>query len=120
MGLCSAAAGAQSCQGFQVPLFAPASRASIISDDLEPGLVEGLVGEPRSLFEQLRDNAKCLEGVPAELREAGFLTGSVYAEAARRNLHYAAASIAVEERTADTDDGDEWESLDPLLLEWLS
>jgi hypothetical protein len=118
--LCSAAAGVPSCEDFWVPLFAPASGAPIISDDLEPGLLDSLVGEPRFLFEQLRDAADCLKGIPAELREAGFLTASVYAEAARRNLSYAAASITLDLRTVDPDGGDDWESLDPFLLEWLS
>jgi hypothetical protein len=103
-----------------VPLFAPASGASALSDHLEEVLIDGLSGDPKLLAERLRDAADCLEGRPAELRVAGFLTASVYAEAARRNLRHAAASIGLDMRGAVVDSCDDLEALDPLLLEWLS
>ena len=108
-GSCPEATDVRSEDAFQVPLFARASPASVVSDNLEPGLLDSIVGEPRSHFEQLRDTADRLEGIPAELHAAGFLTASVYSEAARRNLRYAAASIVLDVRTADLDSGDDWE-----------
>lgn len=119
-GSCSSAGDLRAYEDFQVPLFAQASVASIVSDKLDRGLLESLEGAPRLLFERLCDTANRLDGAPVELEAIGFLTASVYAEAARRNLRYAAASIGVEVRAAGLDSDDDLDSIDPLLLEWLS
>lgn len=87
----------------------------------------GEVGEPCAIAgqpidascEYLRATANGLAGLPEALKETDSLTASIYVEAARRNLHYAADLIAIDlHRPATVLDDDE--VLDTLLAEWLT
>jgi hypothetical protein len=94
---------------------------AVATSEPAAGLQHQSSAEPIDLLECAArlDRAACdLSDVPAALMAEDSKTASIYVEAARRNLSFAAEVIRVDLSRPDLDMEDE--EIDSMLLEWLT